>query len=574
MQDIALGTIFNAKYRFIDLINSGSFAAVYLARNIRTGEDVAVKCVPKTRSDDGTILPDQEFDIELDCHKALGRHPNIVSIIDTFETESMQFLVLEYCPNGDLYDAIHKNSELVATSPRVRDLFLQLVDAVLYMHSKGWYHRDIKLENIFIGSNGRIKLGDFGLATYDKWSHDPAVGSDPYMAPEQYDCGDYGYAPSKADVWSICICLLHALFKKNPFQIPSLKDCSFQEFCKNSCTLRYSYPNITDGAFEAIKQGLTTRPEERDLITLRQKIRDTQRFIDDNSARNYIQWTKHLSTVDESSVSDQYGSSLGTMSFETSFGSASPGSGGSRSLSNMFPDYENTGSWEDLFDQDMKDMEEQQRQREQRRDSFTGISPLSNCEPSTVNSRANGFVSNEATGRAVPIPGCRRNRRAAFVCENDPFSLTPFSPISFASKPDVAKSPSKRDVDKWTFLGMRRKNHGYNMSNKNCYSTPQQQQETIFPMSPPSSFNESPLSRKLLLDQDWRKNAMTGRSNPSNSPPPCIPSQSHNRKRSKHAQNRKTGKKSALLCSNWRLPRGCTGPTTAITTGYAFRPNW
>ena len=61
-----------------------------------------------------------------------------------------------------------------------------------------------------------MKLGDFGLVTTEAWSYEASVGSDRYMAPEQYDPGDNGYAPAKADLWAIGICLLNVLFSRNP----------------------------------------------------------------------------------------------------------------------------------------------------------------------------------------------------------------------------------------------------------------------------------------------------------------------------------------------------------------------
>lgn len=581
------GTIHGDRYEIIEPINQGSFGWVYLARDNRYNKEVALKCVPKTLAEDGsTPLPDQVFDDEINCHKELGHHPNIVSMIDNFETKYVQFLVLEYCCNGDLYDAVHKDSGITWTSARIRDWFLQLTRAVGYMHSKGWAHRDIKPENIFIQEDGSLKLGDFGLATNDKWSHDPAVGSDPYMAPEQYDCGDYGYDPVKADAWSICICLLHVLFKKNPFQSPSFKDPSFQKFCENSYALKYSYQDMTDGTFEVIKQGLTTRPEERDLSTLREKIRHTQYFIHVSLPipstpvvrKNPIPWTSNLkqqatpASYGESlfSDSDQNGRSWDT-NFPMSFGSDLPSSLGStfqrskpgKSLSSMFPDEDMGQSWDELFELDM--MEQEQRQQAQSSD----VSVLEECKPSTVNSRANALLpsDNVPTAKAVPIPprpAHRRHQQPVSGSENYPLSST--SPKSKQHVGGLYRTaPSKGNIDKWDALGMHRKNNAKNMNN--CHRTQQQQHETMFPMSPPSPFAESPLSRNLLLTHDWRKKSPLGKSNcnASTSPPPRLPSR--HEKRPRHSPNRRNGKKSALLCSNWRRPAGLYAhATTALTT--------
>ena len=161
---------------------------VFTAKDLTTDDLVAIKCVtkPSAAVNCPSAFAVDERSEELGVHLRLGEHPNVVNMLQSFETENHIYLVLEYCSNGDLYEAIRYDKGPLETE-HVRDFMMQLVGAVEFIHSKGIYHRDIKPENIFLTQEGSMKLGDFGLATSDPWSYEIAVGSDRYMAPEQYD---------------------------------------------------------------------------------------------------------------------------------------------------------------------------------------------------------------------------------------------------------------------------------------------------------------------------------------------------------------------------------------------------
>lgn len=180
------GVVLGGRYQTISPLNHGSFGMVFMARDLRTSETVAIKCLTKrsAANEAGIDFAIDDKSEELFCHRRLGSHPNIVNLIDSFETDAHVYLVLEFCSRGDLYEAIRTGYGPLETE-HVRRFMLELVDAVSYMHSKGIYHRDIKPENIFLTESGAMKLGDFGLASTDKWSYESTVGSDRYMAPER-----------------------------------------------------------------------------------------------------------------------------------------------------------------------------------------------------------------------------------------------------------------------------------------------------------------------------------------------------------------------------------------------------
>ena len=181
---------------------------------------------------------------------------------------------------GDLYEAIRLGRGPLETE-NVREFMLQLVSALEHMHAKGLYHRDIKPENIFLAQDGSMKLGDLGLATSDVWSHEASVGSDRYMAPEQYDPQDTGYSPAKADCWAIGICLLNVLFSRNPFVTPTESDVLFADFARDSKSLFDIFPNMSDCTFNVLKSALALDPAKRSLSGIRMALEAVSSFTTD-----------------------------------------------------------------------------------------------------------------------------------------------------------------------------------------------------------------------------------------------------------------------------------------------------
>ncbi|KAJ5495392.1 hypothetical protein N7539_000508 [Penicillium diatomitis] len=273
--------LLDGRFRTVAPLNHGSFGMVFLATDVTTGNEVAIKCLAKSTSTDPSAADDR-FE-ELECHQRFGFHSNLVNLIHNFETEHHTYLVLEYCANGDLYEAIRLNRGPLETE-HVRDFMLQLISAVEFMHANGIYHRDIKPENIFLTHEGVMKLGDFGLATREPWCHEACVGSDRYMAPEQYDPGSTGYSPAQADVWSIGICMLNILFARNPFVTPTESDVLFADYVRDRQSLFDIFPNMSQDTFEVLTHCLAIDPTKRSLSEVRQCILRAVSFTTDDEA--------------------------------------------------------------------------------------------------------------------------------------------------------------------------------------------------------------------------------------------------------------------------------------------------
>ncbi|KAL5121502.1 cAMP-dependent protein kinase catalytic subunit [Pleosporales sp. CAS-2024a] len=279
------GVVLNGRYETISPLNHGSFGMVFQAKDLVTGDNVAIKVITKSTAaiNCPSAFAVDERSEELGVHLRLGSHDHVVNLLQSFESQNHIYLVLEFCSNGDLYEAIRHDKGPMEIE-HVRDFMMQLVDAVEFIHSKGIYHRDIKPENIFLTQSGSMKLGDFGLATSDPWSWEVAVGSDRYMAPEQYDPTHAGYSTAKADIWAIGIVLLNVLFQRNPFAVPATSDPLYADFALDRQSLFDVFPNMSQDTFEVIRHCLAIDPEKRDLTAVKQALARAITFTTDDEA--------------------------------------------------------------------------------------------------------------------------------------------------------------------------------------------------------------------------------------------------------------------------------------------------
>ncbi|XP_051875066.1 maternal embryonic leucine zipper kinase isoform X2 [Pristis pectinata] len=183
----------------------GGFAKVKLACHILTREKVAVKIMDKESL--GEDLPRVQTEIE--AMKNLS-HQHICRLYHVIETLNKIFIIMEYCPGGELFDYIIAKDRLSEEEARI--FFRQIVSAVAYVHSEGYAHRDLKPENLLIDEDRNLKLIDFGLCAKPKgglnYQLTTCCGSPAYAAPELIQ--GKAYIGSEADIWSMGV-LLYAL---------------------------------------------------------------------------------------------------------------------------------------------------------------------------------------------------------------------------------------------------------------------------------------------------------------------------------------------------------------------------
>ncbi|KAL1713816.1 kinase-like domain-containing protein [Schizophyllum commune] len=238
---------FTSAYQLGQELGIGGYGFVTSARCLRTGEEVAVKFILKSRVPPAAWTQHEQMgmvpiEVMLLCRLD---HPNIVKCKDVYEDA--------------LYYYLHKH----LSESRARDVFAQIVDAVAYLDRRGIAHRDIKDENILIDSAHRVKLVDFGSASVC----DPAGprpfytdfrGTSTYAAAEVLRGEPYQAAP--VEVWALGVLLAFLLTGSSPF--------ATAEDAAQGIVGLVEVPgqHLSDGAMDVLARCLEVNPKTRITI--------------------------------------------------------------------------------------------------------------------------------------------------------------------------------------------------------------------------------------------------------------------------------------------------------------------
>ncbi|KAK8891802.1 hypothetical protein M9Y10_029022 [Tritrichomonas musculus] len=253
---------FIGPYQFLEPIGAGSFGQVIKVLHRPTGMQFACKVINiiQIKQDPKTY---ENFKNELTANSQMV-HPGIVRLYDVQCDQQNIYLILELCPGGTLEDLVRSSNGL--SESQALGFFIQIMRAIEYIHNQSYAHRDITLNNILIGADGRAKLTDFGLCKRRPISSmcTTMCGTFVYISPEiitkqQYDA-------FKVDIWSAGICLYSMVSNHLPWMlddnIPTER--IFDETAKQICSGQIIYDDtMSDELKDLLSSMLRLDPDER-----------------------------------------------------------------------------------------------------------------------------------------------------------------------------------------------------------------------------------------------------------------------------------------------------------------------
>ena len=264
-----IGHYLDGHLQLIRVLGVGAYEVVHQVLDIHDNTHYAVKALSKVGP---TGLPldsaQKKFQAqEIYLHTQAQCHPNIVSLVEIIDSPDSIYIVMEFCPEGDLFASITEKHNYVGDDALAKQVFLQLLDAVQFCHRIGIYHRDLKPENVLVCNQGQtVKLADFGLATTEDFTTDFGCGSTVYMSPEcheRYGASCYRSAPN--DIWSLGVILVNLTCGCNPWKRAESCDVTYSAYLRDPRFLQFILPlsNQLDAILCRIFQ-----PNPRKRITL------------------------------------------------------------------------------------------------------------------------------------------------------------------------------------------------------------------------------------------------------------------------------------------------------------------
>jgi len=241
---------------------------VYLAEDTRLGRQVALKRLSERRM----VEPAAKRLIREARAAAALNHPNIGAVYDVLEAEGTTWIVMEYVPGETLADRLGRGPLGLAAALRAGE---QLCEALAEAHSHGILHRDVKPANLVLAANGRLKVLDFGLATW--LSPDPhsdsvsgsldaapgetkLVGTPSYIPPERFEGRSSG---EREDVYAVGVVLYELLTGRRPYAGATLPDLAAAILDGQAPPLRTLSPAVPEAVAGLVAQAMARDPAAR-----------------------------------------------------------------------------------------------------------------------------------------------------------------------------------------------------------------------------------------------------------------------------------------------------------------------
>ena len=270
--------ILNDRYEMQQRIGRGGMADVYLARDILLDRLVAIKVLfPEYATDPAFV---ERFRREAQSAANLN-HPNIVSVYDWGRSNNTYFMAMEYVPGRTLAEALHDVGQI--TAMKAAEVGIEVAAALSFAHRGNVVHRDIKPGNILIGSNGQLKVDDFGIARALGSAADSnltqvgaVMGTAAYLSPEQ---AQGGQPDPRSDLYSLGIVLYEMVGGRVPFSGDNPVSIAYKQVHEAPQPLNQLASDVPR-AFEAIVARLLAKDPDLRYATAEAVRDDLRRFRD------------------------------------------------------------------------------------------------------------------------------------------------------------------------------------------------------------------------------------------------------------------------------------------------------
>jgi serine/threonine protein kinase len=238
-------------YRLTRLIGQGAFAEVYLGEHIYLGTQAAIKvlCTQLTGENIDQFRSGAHTIIQL-------KHPNIMRVFDFGLEGGTPYMIMAYAANGTLRLQHPLGTVLPPTD--ILPYAKQVGAALQYAHGEQIIHRNVKPENMFLGRNREVSLGDFGLALIAQSDRQEVAGTVAYLAPEQLQ----GRPCPASDQYSLGIVIYEWLSGTRPFK-GTMREVLQQHFSTPPPSLREKVPALPQYLEHVVLKALAKKPEER-----------------------------------------------------------------------------------------------------------------------------------------------------------------------------------------------------------------------------------------------------------------------------------------------------------------------
>lgn len=211
--DPLIGRLVDGRYQVRSRVARGGMATVYQATDLRLDRRVALKVMHGHLADDSQYM--MRFIQEARSAARLA-HPNVVNVFDQGQDGDIAYLVMEYLPGITLRELLKDHP--VLTNEQALDIMESILSGLAAAHRNGIVHRDLKPENVLLADDGRIKIGDFGLAravTAQTATGNALLGTIAYLSPELVT---RGIADARSDIYAAGIMLYEMLAGEQPYK--------------------------------------------------------------------------------------------------------------------------------------------------------------------------------------------------------------------------------------------------------------------------------------------------------------------------------------------------------------------